>query len=104
MKLRNTAIAIGVGAATFAGLTLLKVEKQVVVNSTAVVLIGGLLLSSGRKRKKELGQGMLTGKELLAKVNELGDVSKSDLVRECGYVSTKDNGDERLNYTAFYDG
>ena len=32
---------------------------------------------------------MLTGSELLAKVKELGDVSKSELVRECGYVSSK---------------
>ena len=31
---------------------------------------------------------MLTGSDLLAKVKELGDVSKSDLVRACGYVST----------------
>ncbi|MCU0529967.1 MAG: AbrB family transcriptional regulator, partial [Cyanobium sp. Prado107] len=29
---------------------------------------------------------MLTGSELLAKVKELGDASKSELVRECGYV------------------
>ena len=28
---------------------------------------------------------MLTGSDLLAKVKELGDVSKSDLVRSCGY-------------------
>ncbi|MEB3331672.1 MAG: AbrB family transcriptional regulator, partial [Synechococcaceae cyanobacterium] len=27
---------------------------------------------------------MLTGPDLLAKVKELGDVSKSDLVRSCG--------------------
>jgi len=46
---------------------------------------------------------MLTGTELLAKVKELGDVSKSDLVRSCGYVSTKKSGDERLNFTAFYE-
>jgi hypothetical protein len=32
---------------------------------------------------------MLTGADLLAKVKELGDVSKSELVRSCGYVSTK---------------
>ena len=32
---------------------------------------------------------MLTGKDLLAKVKELGDVSKSDLVKSCGYVSKK---------------
>ncbi len=46
---------------------------------------------------------MLTGSDLLAKVKELGDVSKSDLVRECGYVSSKKDGGERLNFTAFYE-
>ncbi len=46
---------------------------------------------------------MLTGSELLAKVKELGDVSKSDLVRFAGYVSTKKDGTERLNFTAFYE-
>jgi len=46
---------------------------------------------------------MLTGTELLAKVKEVGDVSKSDLVRSCGYVSTKKDGSERLNFTAFYE-
>jgi len=46
---------------------------------------------------------MFTGPELLAKVKELGDVSKSELVRECGYLSTKKDGTERLNFTAFYE-
>ena len=46
---------------------------------------------------------MLTGAELLAKVKEMGDISKSDLVRSCGYVSTKKDGTERLNFTAFYE-
>jgi len=46
---------------------------------------------------------MLTGADLLAKVKELGDASKSDLVRSCGYVSTKKDGSERLNFTAFYE-
>ncbi|MCT0202968.1 AbrB family transcriptional regulator [Synechococcus sp. CS-602] len=45
----------------------------------------------------------LTGPDLLAKVKELGDVSKSDLVRAAGYVSTKKDGSERLNFTAFYE-
>lgn len=45
----------------------------------------------------------LSGSELLAKVKELGDASKSDLVRACGFVSTKKDGTERLNYTAFYE-
>jgi hypothetical protein len=46
---------------------------------------------------------MLTGSELVAKVKEIGDASKSDLVRACGYVSTKKDGTERLNFTAFYE-
>jgi hypothetical protein len=46
---------------------------------------------------------MLTGAELLAKVKEMGDSSKSDLVRSAGYVSTKKDGTERLNFTAFYE-
>ena len=46
---------------------------------------------------------MITGTDLLAKVKELGDVSKSDLVRTCGYVSSKKDGSERLNFTAFYE-
>ncbi|MCS5693597.1 AbrB family transcriptional regulator [Cyanobium sp. FGCU-6] len=46
---------------------------------------------------------MLTGSELLAKVKDLGDASKSDLVRSCGYVSTKKDGTERLSFTAFYE-
>ena len=46
---------------------------------------------------------MLKESELLAKVKELGDVSKSELVRRCGYVSSKKDGTERLNFTAFYE-
>ena len=45
----------------------------------------------------------LTGAELLAKVKELGDASKSELVRAAGYLSTKKDGSERLNFTAFYE-
>ena len=45
----------------------------------------------------------LTGSDLLAKVKELGDASKSDLVRAAGYLSTKKDGSERLNFTAFYE-
>jgi hypothetical protein len=45
----------------------------------------------------------LTGADLLVKVRELGDASKSDLVHACGYVSTKKDGSERLNFTAFYE-
>lgn len=47
---------------------------------------------------------MLKGAELLAKVKELtGSVSKSELVRDCGYTTINKDGSERLNFTAFYD-
>ena len=46
---------------------------------------------------------MLTGSDLLASVNELGDVSKSDLVCSCGSVSSKKDGSDRLHFTAFYE-
>ena len=46
---------------------------------------------------------MLTGTELLAKVKDLGDVSKSDLATACGYVSDKKDGGQRVNFTAFYE-
>ena len=45
----------------------------------------------------------LTGQELLDKVKDLGDVSKSDLVRACGYVTIKKDGGDRLNFTSFYE-
>ena len=48
-------------------------------------------------------QHMLTGSDLLNKVKELDNISKSDLVRSCGYVITKKNGQERLNFTSFYE-
>ena len=45
----------------------------------------------------------LTGQELLDKIKELGAVSRSDVARACGYVSTKKDGSERINFTAFYE-
>ena len=43
----------------------------------------------------------LEGEELLAKVNELGDISKLRLARACGYFSKKADGGERINLMAF---
>ena len=51
----------------------------------------------------EATPGALRGAALLAKVKEMGNASKSDVVRACGYVSTKKDGAERLNFTAFYE-
>ena len=45
----------------------------------------------------------LTGAELIAKVKAMPGASKSELVRACGYVSTKKDGGERLNFTAYYE-
>jgi len=45
----------------------------------------------------------LTGDALVAKVRELDRAPKSDQARACGYVSTKKDGTERLNFTAFYE-
>ena len=45
MKLRNTAIAIGIGAATAAGLSLMKVNKDLVVGSTTLVVGAGLMIA-----------------------------------------------------------
>ena len=45
---------------------------------------------------------MLTGSELLAKFKEVEGLSESEQCRACGYVTTKRNGEPRLNYTAYY--
>ena len=45
---------------------------------------------------------MLTGSDLLAKFKEVEGLSDSEQCRACGYVSTKKNGESRLNYTAYY--
>ena len=46
---------------------------------------------------------MLTGSDLLTKVKELGDASKTDMATACGYVSKKKDGSDRVNFTAFYE-
>ena len=46
---------------------------------------------------------MLTGADLLTKVKELGDVSKTELATQCGYVSKKKDGSDRVIFTAFYE-
>ena len=46
---------------------------------------------------------MLTGTELLAKVKELGEACRTELVRATGYVRPKKDGGERLLFSAFYD-
>ena len=49
MKALNTAIALGIGAATAAGLSLLNVNKDFVIGSTAVVMGAGLMIALNEK-------------------------------------------------------
>jgi len=63
----------------------------------------GVAILMDKMGRKITPLAMLSGSDLLAKVKELANASKSELVRECGYVSTKKDGSERLNYTAFYE-
>ena len=54
MKLRNTAIALGIGAATSAALSIFKINKDFIVGSTAVVVGAGLMISLKDKNDKNL--------------------------------------------------
>ena len=101
---RTGAIAIGVSAATAVVLSLVGAKTPVVIGSAAAIgVAGGVVAWRKGAGKRVSTTKQLVGEELLAKVKELGDVSKSDLVRACGYVSTKKGGGERLNFTAFYE-
>ena len=44
----------------------------------------------------------LTGQALLKKVNSLGDISKEDKAKECGYYTVTKNNVERVNMMKFY--
>jgi hypothetical protein len=48
-------------------------------------------------------QAPLTGKELLERVKELGNLSKTEMVQACGYATTAKGGKVRTNFTAFYE-
>jgi hypothetical protein len=50
--------------------------------------------------KKKKGDP-LTGEELLSKVKELGDLSKDEKARICGYSSLSEKGVERVNLMQF---
>jgi tetratricopeptide (TPR) repeat protein len=54
-------------------------------------------------RHLEISRSPLQGDELLIKIKEMGDVSKSELVRGCGYGSTSNEGTEILNHSDFYE-
>lgn len=43
----------------------------------------------------------LTGKNLLSKIDELGNLSKEEKARSCGYYTVTKNGSERVNMMKF---
>ena len=45
---------------------------------------------------------MLTGNQLLNTVQSLPEADIKQLVKTCGYTSTRKNGAEKLNFTDFY--
>jgi hypothetical protein len=45
----------------------------------------------------------LNGVDLLNAVEQLRSLPKAEIVRRCGYVSSGGGGQERLNYTAFFE-
>ena len=45
---------------------------------------------------------MLTGNQLIKTIKENAELSKSDIVKVCGYISVRKDGSIKLNYTQFY--
>jgi len=54
-------------------------------------------------QRNQLSCRKLTGSELITKVKDLGDISKTDLATACGYVSRKKDGSIRVDFTGFYE-
>ena len=45
---------------------------------------------------------MLSGNQLLTTVQSLPEASIKELARTCGYISTRKDGTEKLNFNDFY--
>lgn len=45
---------------------------------------------------------MLRGEELLSQIKAMPGASREELARACGYVGCRQDGMERVNFTAFY--
>lgn len=46
---------------------------------------------------------MLRGDSLLEKIDQMREMSRSELVRACGYVERSEDGREHLRFTEFYE-
>ena len=45
---------------------------------------------------------MLSGNQLINTVKSLPDADVKELARTCGYISTRKDGTQKLNFTDFY--
>ena len=45
---------------------------------------------------------MLSGNQLINTVQSLPDANIKELARTCGYISTRKDGTQKLNFTDFY--
>ena len=45
---------------------------------------------------------MLSGNQLLTTVQSLPEADIKEVVKSCGYISTRKDGTEKLNFTDFY--
>ena len=45
---------------------------------------------------------MLSGNQLLTTVQSLPEADINEVVRSCGYISTRKDGTQKLNFTDFY--
>ena len=45
---------------------------------------------------------MLSGNQLINTVKSLPDADIKEVVRSCGYISTRKDGTDKLNFTDFY--
>ena len=45
---------------------------------------------------------MLTGNQLIKTIEKNSDLSKSEIVKVCGYSSVRKDGSIKLDYTKFY--
>ena len=45
---------------------------------------------------------MLSGNQLLNTVQSLPDADTNELARTCGYISTRKDGTQKLNFNDFY--
>ena len=71
--------------------------------SEGAACLNGVTRSMLRSRRCFAVLIVLQGAELLAAVEQWRSLPRHEIVRRCGYCSVSKAGQERLNYTAFYE-